>query len=162
MDVDQFADRLTGMVRSYVAGNLVIGVILTAISILVFWRVGLTPAVTLGLISGALNLIPFLGIMLAMVIPLIAGVFQFHSIGPFIVIGVTMVALHLIAANLLISAFCRLAPGRRTCRRNDWSSFLGLAVGSARTAACRAVNWIRETDGGSKSIFGALVESFGT
>jgi predicted PurR-regulated permease PerM len=105
VDVDQFADRLTGMVRSYVAGNLVIGVILSAISILVFWRVGLTPAVTLGMISGALNLIPFLGIMLAMVIPLIAGVFQFHSAGPFIVIGVTVVALHLIAANLLIPHF---------------------------------------------------------
>jgi predicted PurR-regulated permease PerM len=93
------------MVRSYVAGNLVIGVILSAISILVFWRVGLTPAVTLGLISGVLNLIPFLGIMLALVIPLIAGVFQFHSAGPFIVIGVTVVALHLIAANLLIPHF---------------------------------------------------------
>jgi AI-2E family transporter len=60
------------------------------------------------------------------------------------------------------SAFCRLAAGRRTRRRYDWSSFLGLAVGSARTSARRAVNWIRETDGGRKSIFGALVESFGT
>ena len=105
VDVDQFADRLTGMVRSYVAGNLMIGIILSAISILVFWRVGLTPAVTLGLISGVLSLIPFLGIMLALVIPLIAGVFQFHSAGPFIVIGVTVVALHLIAANLLIPHF---------------------------------------------------------
>ncbi len=42
VDLDRFADRLTGMVRSYVAGNLVIGVILSAVSTLVFWRVGLT------------------------------------------------------------------------------------------------------------------------
>jgi len=105
VDLDKFADRLTGMVRSYVAGNLVVGVILSAVSTLVFWRVGLTPAVTLGLISGALNLIPFLGIMLALVIPLMAGVFQFHSAGPFIVIGVTVAALHLVAANLLIPHF---------------------------------------------------------
>jgi len=125
VDVDQFADQLTGMVRSYVAGNLEIGVILSATSILVFWRVGLTPAVTLGLISGALNLIPFLGTMLAMVIPLIAGVFQLHSAGPFIVIGVTVVALHLIAANLLIPHFVPLAARRRTCRRYHWSSFWG-------------------------------------
>jgi predicted PurR-regulated permease PerM len=105
VDLDRFGDRLTGMVRSYVAGNLAIGVILSAVSTLVFWRVGLTPAVTLGLISGALNLIPFLGIMLALVIPLMAGVFQFHSAGPFIIIGVTVVALHLVSANLLIPHF---------------------------------------------------------
>jgi len=47
-DLDRFADRLTGMVRSYVAGNLVIGVILSAVSTLVFWRVGLTPACNAG------------------------------------------------------------------------------------------------------------------
>jgi predicted PurR-regulated permease PerM len=105
IDADLFAGRLTGMVRSFVAGNLVIGIILSGISILVFWRVGLTPAVTLGLISGALNLIPFLGIMIALVVPLMAGVFQFHSAGPFIVIGVTVIALHLIAANFLIPRF---------------------------------------------------------
>ena len=105
VDVDLFAGRLTGMVRSFVAGNLVIGIILSGISILVFWRVGLTPAVTLGLISGALNLIPFLGIMIALVVPLMAGVFQFHTAGPFIVIGATVIALHLIAANFLIPRF---------------------------------------------------------
>lgn len=92
------------MVRSFVAGNLVIGIILSGISMLVFWRVGLTPAVT-RLISGALNLIPFLGIMIALVVPLMAGVFQFHSAGPFVVIGVTVIALHLIAANFLIPRF---------------------------------------------------------
>jgi predicted PurR-regulated permease PerM len=105
LDVDLFSRRLTGMVRSYAAGNLVIGVILSGISILVFWGVGLTPAVTLGLISGALNLIPFIGIVTALVVPLMAGVFQFHSAGPFIVIGLTVIALHLIAANYLIPRF---------------------------------------------------------
>ena len=105
VDVDLFADRLTGMVRSYAAGNLVIGLILSGISILVFWSVGLTPAVTLGLISGALNLIPFLGIMIALLVPLMAGVFQFHSAGPFIMIVVTVLGLHLIAANFLIPRF---------------------------------------------------------
>ncbi len=105
IDVDLFATRLTGMVRSFVAGNLVIGIILSGISILVFWRVGLTPAITLGLISGTLNLIPFLGIMVALIVPLMAGVFQLHSAGPFVVIAATIIALHLIAANFLIPRF---------------------------------------------------------
>jgi predicted PurR-regulated permease PerM len=105
LDVDLIASRLTGMVRSYAAGNLLIGIMLSGISILVFWWVGLTPAVTLGLISGALNLIPFLGIIVALAVPLMAGVFQFHSAGPFVVIGVTVIALHLIAANFFIPRF---------------------------------------------------------
>jgi len=145
-----------------VAGNLVIGVILSAISILVFWRVGLTPAVTLGLISGVLNLIPILGIMLALVIPLIAGLFSVPQRRPVHRDWCDGGSAASDCSESVDSAFCRLAAGRRTRRRYDWSSFLGLAVGSARTSARRAVNWIRETDGGRKSIFGALVESFGT
>jgi predicted PurR-regulated permease PerM len=105
LDLDPFLARLNAMVRSYVAGNLVIGALMSAISILVFWRVGLVPAVVLGIISGMLNLIPFLGMLAALVIPLVAGVFQFHSFAPFLLIGGTVVTLHLIAANLLIPRF---------------------------------------------------------
>jgi len=96
---------VNAMIRSYVAGNLVIGALLSAITVLVFWQVGLAPAIFLGILSGMLNLIPFLGIVAALVIPLMAGVFQFHSVGPFAVISVTVIALHLIAANLLIPRF---------------------------------------------------------
>ncbi|HEY6128729.1 MAG TPA: AI-2E family transporter [Candidatus Acidoferrum sp.] len=105
VDVDKLADRVTGMVRSYVAGNLVIGAILSATSMLVFWQMGLTPAVTLGVISGMFNLIPFLGIIVALFVPLIAGVFQLHGAAPFIAIAVTVTALHLLAANFLIPRF---------------------------------------------------------
>jgi predicted PurR-regulated permease PerM len=104
-DLDPFLERLNAMVRGYVAGNLVIGALLSAVSIVVFWRVGLEQAVILGLISGTVNLIPFLGMLIALIVPLVAGVFQFHSPAPFIIIGGTVVALHFIAANLLIPRF---------------------------------------------------------
>ena len=105
IDVEQFVNRLNAMVQSYALGNLVIGVLLSLISMLVFWRINLTPAVTLGAISGMLNLIPFLGVVLSMAIPLMAAIFQFHSAGPFVVIVVTVLALHLVAANVLIPRF---------------------------------------------------------
>jgi predicted PurR-regulated permease PerM len=105
VELDRFLDRTNAMVRSYVAGNLVIGAMLSAITVGVFWRLGLAPAIMLGVVSGMLNLIPFLGVVLALLIPLMAGVFQFHSAGPFIVIAITVIALHLIAANLLIPRF---------------------------------------------------------
>jgi predicted PurR-regulated permease PerM len=105
LDLDPFLGRLNAMVRSYVAGNLIIGALMSAISILVFWGVGLTPAVSLGIISGMLNLIPFLGMLAALVIPLVAGILQLHGFAPFLIIGGTVIALHLVAANLLIPRF---------------------------------------------------------
>lgn len=105
IDVEQFVGRVSSMVRSYVLGNLVIGGLLSLISMLVFWRINLTPAVTLGAISGTLNLIPFLGVVLSLAIPLMAAIFQFHTAGPFVVIVVTVVGLHLIAANVFIPRF---------------------------------------------------------
>lgn len=105
MDADQFVGRVSTMIRSYALGNLVIGALLSAISAIVFWRIQLVPAATLGVISGILNLIPFLGALLSLAIPLVAAMFQFHTAGPFIVIAVTVMALHLIAANFLIPHF---------------------------------------------------------
>ena len=104
-DLDRIVVRLTTMVRSYAAGNLVIGAVLSAVSMLVFWAVGLAPAGMLGIISGLLNLIPFLGLILALAVPLAAGMLQLHGATPFIIISVTVIALHLIAANLLIPRF---------------------------------------------------------
>jgi len=56
----------------------------------------------LGIVSGFLNLIPFLGVVLASVIPLLAATLQFGSAGPFLIIAATIVTLHLVSANLLI------------------------------------------------------------
>ena len=102
LDLDQFLSRVNAMVRGYVVGNLIIGVLLSAISVVVFWQVGLPSAVTLGIISGMLNLIPFVGIILALVIPMMAGIFQLAGAGPYLIIGVTVILLHVVAQNLLI------------------------------------------------------------
>jgi len=78
-DFDRLLARMNAMIRSYVAGNLVIGALLSAVTVAVFWQLGLAPAVLPGILSGMLNLIPFLGVVIALVLPLMAGAFQFHS-----------------------------------------------------------------------------------
>ena len=79
MDFDRMIVRANAMIRSYVAGNLVIGALLSAITTIVFWQIGLAPAILLGTVRGTLNLIPFLGIVIAFVIPLMAGFFNFTA-----------------------------------------------------------------------------------
>jgi len=102
IDVAQFVGRVTGMVRGFAAGNLVIGSAMAAVTVLVLLALKVQGAVGLGIASGFLNLIPFLGVILAVVVPVAAALLQFDTVGPFAVIVLTVVCLHIISANFLI------------------------------------------------------------
>ena len=105
LDVDTVIVRLKAMVRGYVVGNLWIGAAMALVSVLVFWKIGLKPAITLGVASGILNLVPFIGVLLALAVPLIAGLVQFHATSQFIIVIGVVLLLHLVSANLLIPHF---------------------------------------------------------
>jgi predicted PurR-regulated permease PerM len=102
VDVAQFAARLTKMVRGFVLGNLIIGAAMAAVMVGILYVLQIQGAVPLGIASGFLNLIPFLGAILAAALPLFASILQFDSPAPFIIIIAAAVALHLVSANLLV------------------------------------------------------------
>jgi predicted PurR-regulated permease PerM len=90
------------MVRGFAAGNLVIGSAMAAATVLVLLALKIPGAVILGVVSGFLNLIPFLGVILAVLVPCAAALLQFNTAGPLAIILITVVCLHIISANLLI------------------------------------------------------------
>src|SRR2546421_3327712 len=100
-DVPRFAGLVNQMVRGYVVGNLLVGAILAAATVAVLLGLGMDGAVTVGIASGVLNLIPYLGVILPTAVPLLAATLQFSTAAPFLIITVAVVCLHLIAANLL-------------------------------------------------------------
>jgi predicted PurR-regulated permease PerM len=102
IDVPQFIARVTNMVRGFAAGNLVIGSAMAAATVLVLLALKIPGAVILGVVSGFLNLIPFLGVILAVLVPCAAALLQFNTAGPLAIILITVVCLHIISANLLI------------------------------------------------------------
>jgi predicted PurR-regulated permease PerM len=102
IDVPRFVGSVTTMVRGFVLGNLVIGSAMAAITIIVFRAMDLEGALILGILSGLLNLIPFIGALVGAALPLAAALLQFHEPMPFLVIVLTVVLLHIISANLLI------------------------------------------------------------
>jgi predicted PurR-regulated permease PerM len=102
IDVPKFVSNLGNMIRGFVLGNLIVGSIMAAGTSVVFLVLGMKGAVTLGIVSAFLNLIPFLGVLLATAVPLAAALLQFNTLGPFITIVITVLLFHLIAANLLI------------------------------------------------------------
>lgn len=102
--VKQTLSDVTQVLRSYVVGTALVGLILVVASWLFFWRIGLEFPFLTALVSGLFNLIPYLGVVLSWMPPLLIGLKQFHSVGPFIGIFAMLMFLHLIAANLLIPA----------------------------------------------------------
>jgi predicted PurR-regulated permease PerM len=95
---------VSAVLRSYVVGTLLVGVILVVMSWIFFWAIGLEFAFLTGLVSGLLNLVPYLGVVMSWVPVTLVGLKQYHSIGPFIGIFSVLTFLHFIAANLLFPA----------------------------------------------------------
>ncbi|HVP43151.1 MAG TPA: AI-2E family transporter [Terriglobales bacterium] len=92
--------RISKMIRSFILGNLVIGLFMSVVSLVVFAVIGLPYFYFLGVISGFLSLVPYLGVPLAMVPPLVAGLGQLSGAKIAAIMG-TVLALHLFAINVL-------------------------------------------------------------
>jgi predicted PurR-regulated permease PerM len=95
---------VSDVLRSYVVGTLMVGVILVVLSWLFFWAIGLEFAFLTGLVSGLLNLVPYLGVVMSWVPVTLVGLKQYHAIGPFLGIFAVLTFLHFITANLLFPA----------------------------------------------------------
>lgn len=95
---------ISSMIRSFIVGNVLVGLFMGVIGTIVFGFIGLPYFYFLGFISGFLSLVPYLGVLLAIVPPLAAGLGTIHSTG-IIVIIVTVFALHLFALNVLYPKF---------------------------------------------------------
>jgi len=105
LDIDSLLRKVKDLVIGYAIGNIFIGVLMSAASVIVFWQMGLKPAITLGIVSGMLNLVPFVGMVLALAVPLVAGLVQFHGTTAFLIVIAVVILLHLITENLLLPRF---------------------------------------------------------
>jgi predicted PurR-regulated permease PerM len=101
-DTTRFVTNLNQMIRGFVAGNLMVGFVMAVATTLMLLSIGMIGAIPLGIASGLLNLVPFFGLILSLVLPLAAAVLQFNTPGPYIIITVTILLLHIVSANFLI------------------------------------------------------------
>ena len=104
-DTDRFIKSLNQMVRGFVAGNFIVGTLMAVATTLMLLWIGMKSAIPLGIASGLLNLLPFLGLILSLALPVAAALLQFSTPGPFIIIILTILFLHIVSANLLFPKF---------------------------------------------------------
>ena len=88
------------MIRSFIVGNFIIGVFISACSIALFGSIGLPYFYFLGVISGFLSLVPYLGVLLAIVPPLVADLGHLTAAVALLIIAIVL-GLHLVAMNVL-------------------------------------------------------------
>jgi predicted PurR-regulated permease PerM len=92
--------RISTMIRSFIVGNVLVGLVSAVASTLVFWHLGIPYFYFLGVITGFVSLIPYLGVFLALLPPLAAGIGVVDKTGVGI-IAVTVIGLHLVSMNVL-------------------------------------------------------------
>jgi len=133
------------MVRAYVIGNFLLGILLSVASALLFVSVRLPYWPVVAPLSGFLSLVPYMGLPLAMIPPLVAAL-PAGSPTLFLFLTVSVAMLHLLALNLMypkfVGARVHLNPLAVTVALMFWGMLwgaIGLVLAIPITAGFKAV-----------------------
>jgi predicted PurR-regulated permease PerM len=136
---------ISKMIRSFIVGNVVVGLFMSALLVAAFGLVKVPYFYFIAFVSGFLSLIPYLGVVLAMLPPLVLGLGHVHASGA-IVIVVTVAVVHLFALNVLypkmIGSRVRLNPLAVTVSLLIWGwlwGAMGLILAVPITAAMKII-----------------------
>jgi predicted PurR-regulated permease PerM len=108
---EEYQDRVRGALdqvgvtlRSFVAGNLLVAAILMLASWGFFLLTHLRYPFLVGCVSGLLNMVPYLGAVLAWIPPFLIGLAQWNSIGSYVGVASALTVLHIVGMNVLMPA----------------------------------------------------------
>ena len=133
------------MIRGFIVGNAIIGAILAVCSSIAFWILGIPFAWLIGIISGFVSLLPYLGVVLAILPPLLVSMGALTT-GKFAAIAVIVSLSHVIALNVLypkiIGSRLQLNPLAVTLALLFWGwlwGAMGLLLAVPLTAAMKII-----------------------
>jgi predicted PurR-regulated permease PerM len=137
---------IADLVRAFVVGNFLLGLLLAVVSSVAFWAIHLPYPLLVGPLSGFLSLVPYVGLPLAAIPPLFVALTAFHSLPGYLGVFSLVAAFHLLALNLLypkiVGSRVHLNPLMVTFSLMVWG-FLwdaaGLLLAIPLTAALKAV-----------------------
>jgi predicted PurR-regulated permease PerM len=139
-------EGVADMVRAYMIGNFVLGVMLAALSCSFFFAINLPYWPLIGMLSGFLSLVPYVGLPLAIIPPLAAGLIVYNQPTIYVMIAVVIAMLHLLALNFLypkvVGSRVHLNPLVVTVALMFWGTLwggIGLLLAIPITAGIKAV-----------------------
>jgi predicted PurR-regulated permease PerM len=139
-------EGVADMVRAYMIGNFVLGVMLSALSCSFFFAIKLPYWPLIGTLSGFFSLVPYVGLPLAIMPPLAAGLIVYNQPTIYVMIAVVIAMLHLLALNFLypkvVGSRVHLNPLVVTVALMFWGTLwggIGLLLAIPITAGIKAV-----------------------
>jgi len=99
--VKETLEDLRDVLRDYLLGMSVVTLLVVAISSLFFWFLGLDYPILMGLVSGLLNMVPYLGAVLAWLPPFLLALTKWNTVGIFVVIAGVLTGIHVFAQNFI-------------------------------------------------------------
>ena len=133
------------MLQSFIVWNLVIGLLISGVSVAIFWLLHVPFFYFVGFLSGFLSLVPYLGIVLAMGPPIMVSLGQLEA-GDLAIVVLCVVGLHLFALNVLypklLGSRLRINPLAVTIGLLFWGAIwgaIGLVLAIPITAAMKIV-----------------------
>jgi predicted PurR-regulated permease PerM len=136
---------ISQMIRGFIVGNMIIGVILGLTSTVAFWIIGVPYFYVIGMISGLVSLMPYLGIVIAIVPPVVVSMNSL-TVSRFLAIAAVVAISHLIGLNVLypkiIGRKLQLNPLAVTLALLFWGwlwGAMGLILAIPLTAAAKII-----------------------
>jgi predicted PurR-regulated permease PerM len=99
--VKETLEDLRDVLRDYLAGMSVVSLLVIAASSLFFWILGMDYPVLTGIASGLLNMVPYIGAVLAWLPAFIIALAKWKVVGQFVLIAVVLTTIHILALNLV-------------------------------------------------------------
>ena len=99
--VKETLEDLRDVLRDYLAGMSIVTLVVIASSSLFFWVIGMEYPILTGIASGILNMVPYIGAVMAWLPAFLIALAKWKALGQFALIAVTLTAIHVLAINLL-------------------------------------------------------------
>jgi len=133
------------MLQSFIVGNLLIGLLVSGVSVAIFWWLHVPFFYFVGFLSGFLSVVPYLGVVLAMLPPILVGLGQLEA-GDLLLVVLAVVGMHLLALNVfypkLLGSRLKLNPLAVTIALLFWGwiwGAIGLVLAIPITGAIKIV-----------------------
>jgi predicted PurR-regulated permease PerM len=99
--VKEALEDLRDVLRDYLAGMSIVTLMVIAASSLFFWIEGMDFPILTGIASGLLNMVPYIGAVLAWLPAFIIALAKWKTAGPFFLIAGVLMSIHILAINFV-------------------------------------------------------------
>jgi predicted PurR-regulated permease PerM len=99
--VKETLEDLRDVLRDYLAGMTLLTLMVIAASSAFFWFLGLDYPILTGIVSGVLNMVPYIGTVVAWLPAFVIALAKWRNIGQFVLIAAGLLTIHILALNFV-------------------------------------------------------------